>query len=130
MKEHSPGGTNPQPVTSAGELPAGVVFTKDKKFLIRPSMSDFKVGAMTVTYNVVTPELDAAASPVYVLAVKYIMPTMPTMPVTPPDIKQVGPGKTQVTYDINMGGAWRIDITVMKDGAAADTYSYSFDVPE
>lgn len=129
VKERGPGVTPPAPV-STGNLPAGIVLTANKKFLVHPSNGDLKVGKMTVVYNVTTTALEPLGTLDYSYDVKYLMPDMPTMPVTPAEIRVLGAGQVSVTYDINMGGLWKFDVNVLKAGAVVDTLSYSFNVPD
>lgn len=119
-----------QPNILSGDLPQGVVSTKERKFLIRPSTNDFQVGEVTVLYKIVTHEIDLPSSPEYSFEVKYWMPEMPEMPVTPAKIEAPASGQFKVTYDISMGGLWEITLTVKKHGSAVDSLTYSFTVPE
>lgn len=119
-----------QPSILSGDLPTGVVSTKGRKFLIRPSTNDFQVGEVMILYKIVTDEIDLPSTPEYSFAVKYWMPEMPEMPVTPAKIETIAAGRLQVTYDISMGGLWEIILTVKKHGSTIDSLSYSLTVPE
>lgn len=119
-----------QPNILSGDLPKGVVSTKERKFLVRPSTSDFQVGEVTILYKIVTDEIDLPSTPEYSFEVKYRMPEMPEMPVTPATIQIPSSGQFKVTYDISMGGLWEVTLTVKKHGSTIDSLTYSFTVPE
>ncbi len=119
-----------EPVVPSGDLPSGLVATKEKKFLIRPSLNAFPVAEVPVTYRVVTNELVPLDSSVYSIQVKYWMPSMPDMPVTPAKIENLSSGEVKITYDISMSGPWEIELSIVKDGRVADTWIYLFEVQD
>lgn len=129
VKEKTPG-SNQFPVVTSGELPAGIVVTKGKKFLVRSSASEISSGQVTILYKVVTDGMDLLSASEYTIDVQYLMPEMPEMAVTPAKIELPTPGQVKVTYDISMGGRWDITLKFLKGGTVVDTILFSYDAKD
>lgn len=128
VKEAPSGNSNPQ--VAPGNTPIeGVLLTSEKKFLVKPSRTDFIVKEqLTVVYQIVDKNLEEL-NPETNLTVKYLMPNMPAMPVTPAKIVREGKGRFAVTYHISMEGPWDFLLSIEEAGVVLDTLKFSYEVP-
>jgi hypothetical protein len=122
-------GNNTQNQGGTGSAPPGALSTQGGKFYARPDSSDYRAGEeVAIVYNIVTTELEPVNKD-YSYTAKYWMPDMPQMPVTPAKIDTPDVGKLRVTYDISMGGDWKFEIGISKNGQPVDVLGYAVTVP-
>lgn len=128
VKDAPPANTQ-QPLSLPSGTIEGVLVSKDKKFLVKPSTMDFiEEPQFKVSYQVVTKDLEPLPETVN-FNVHYWMPNMPTMPVTPPIIEKTAPGKYVVTYDISMDGKWEFTLGLTENEKGGDSVNWTYEVP-
>ena len=128
-KEKVEPGTRQEPVET-DTLPAGFLYSENKKFLIKPSTQDLEPNVdNTVTYRIVTAELVAVDARQYTFVVESDMPTMPAMGgpwKAPTEFDDAG--NLKATYSIWHGHQkhlWQFTIKILKDGTLVDKLVYS-----
>jgi hypothetical protein len=136
VKEREPVNTAPAIQTQDKDLPAAVMYTANKKFLVKSSVEQIQVGDENKSYVF---QIDYAVSTTalipltdnYLVEVKYGMPSMPQMKIRPAVISYPEVGKVSVIYAIDMAQDWRMEIKISKkDGTLEDTITYNYYIPE